>query len=104
MLAITMRRSPLKRKTSLKRKTPLRRTSTLRRTQLRKYSELRLAFLRRHVACWICGELATEVHHTAGRNGVRLCDFDHCMAVCFLCHKKIHDNPKWARENGFLEK
>lgn len=95
--------------TSLKRKTPLRasrglkRASRVRRTQLRHYSEKRLEFLRLHLFCQICEHrVSTEVHHRQGRNGKRLLDFSDCLAVCFSCHRKIHDRPKWARENGYL--
>jgi hypothetical protein len=24
------------------------------------------------------------------------------MAVCRPCHNKIHDNPAWARDKGYL--
>jgi hypothetical protein len=24
------------------------------------------------------------------------------MAVCFWCHRKIHDNPAWARARGYI--
>jgi hypothetical protein len=24
------------------------------------------------------------------------------MALCRACHRRCHDNPKWARENGYL--
>jgi hypothetical protein len=93
------RRRPLKRSTR-----PLRRASKVRRTQLTRYSELRLAFLREHLFCEVgrCKELSTQVHHLAGRNGQRLCDFTNCLAVCFLHHKQIHDHPRWAREQGYL--
>jgi 5-methylcytosine-specific restriction endonuclease McrA len=83
-------------------RTRLRRVSKVRASQLRTYSRLRLAFLRQHVNCWICGKVATEVHHVHGREGKKLYDFSHCLALCFQCHRKVHDNPKWARGEGYL--
>ena len=91
------RRKPLKRSTK-----PIRRVSKVRRTRLTKYAELRLAFLRERLYCEVCRKaVSTQVHHLAGRMGQKLCDFSRCLAVCFNCHRYIHDNPKWARENGF---
>lgn len=96
------RKQPLRRKKGLKQRTPLRRVSKVRQTQLRRYSAARLEFLREHIRCAICGQRSTEVHHKRGRIGVRLLDFENCIALCLRCHKKIHDNPKWARSAGYL--
>lgn len=99
-----MKRSPLRRKTPLRASRGLSRASKVRRTQLRKYSEERLSFLRAHLFCQICKKhVATEAHHKRGRIGKRLLDFEHCLAVCFWCHQKIHSNPRWARAAGYLE-
>jgi HNH endonuclease len=98
-----MRRSPLKRKTPLKRsRKTLRSASRVRATQLRIYSKNRLAFLRANPWCHLCGEVSTEVHHIKGRLGQLLNDFTNCLAVCFNCHRQIHDRPRWAREQGYL--
>jgi hypothetical protein len=85
-------------------RTRLRRASKVRRTQLTKYSELRLAYLREHLFCEVgnCKNMSTQVHHLAGRQGKRLLDFNNCLAVCFDCHRQIHDHPRWAREQGYL--
>jgi hypothetical protein len=32
-----------------------------------------------------------------------LCDKSTFMAACWFCHRRIHDNPAWAKERGFLE-
>lgn len=90
------RRKPLKRSTR-----PIRSVSKVRRTRLTKYSELRLAFLRERTRCQVCGATSTQVHHIAGRLGQRLFDFDDCAALCFGCHRFIHDNPAWAKANGY---
>jgi hypothetical protein len=99
-----MKHTSLKRKTPLKAKTRLRRVSKVRASRLREYSRLRLEFLRKHVQCMICGAIATEAHHKRGRIGKRLNDFVHCLAVCFFCHRRIHDYPRWAREQGYITK
>jgi hypothetical protein len=59
-------------------------------------------FLREHLFCALCQSLATEVHHKRGRIGQRLLDFEACMPLCFACHRFIHDNPRWARQMGYL--
>jgi hypothetical protein len=93
------RRKPLKRS-----KRPIRRASKVRRTQLTRYAELRLAFLREHLWCEVgdCKRSSTQVHHKRGRVGQRLNDFENVLAVCFFCHRSIHDNPKWAKMMGYL--
>jgi hypothetical protein len=92
----------MKRHKPLSRRSRLRRASKIRQTQLRTYSAARLAFLREHLLCAMCGKIATEVHHKRGRIGVRLLDFEACLPLCLSCHRKIHDNPGWARSQGFL--
>jgi hypothetical protein len=99
-----MKRSPLRRKKPLRASRGLRRASKLRRTQLREYSEKRLEFLRANLICHVCKKAtSTEAHHVRGRIGKRLLDFKYCLAICFGCHRKIHDNPKWARAEGYLQ-
>jgi len=98
-----MKRTSLKRKTPLRASRGLQRASKVRRTQLREYSDKRLGFLRTHVLCQVCErKISTECHHKRGRIGKRLLDFENCLAVCFDCHKKIHERPKWARDMGYL--
>ena len=86
----------------LRSRSRLRRVSKVRNTQLREYARMRLSFLRAHLHCQICGGISSEVHHKHGRIGQRLMDFEHCLAVCFPCHRYLHDNPRWAREQGYL--
>jgi hypothetical protein len=40
-----------------------------------------------------------DPHHPMGRRGDNLFHF---FYVDRMCHLKIHNNPKWAREKGFL--
>ena len=46
--------------------------------------------------------MATMVHHKAGRIGKMLNDTEQWMALCFLCHRRVHDHGAWAREMGYL--
>ncbi len=44
---------------------------------------------------------ATDIHHKSKR-GKNLSSQQTFMAVCRNCHTRIHDNPAWARELGYL--
>ncbi len=46
---------------------------------------------------------SSEVHHTNKRNGDRLNDEAFWAAVGRTNHTRVHDNPGWARENGWLK-
>jgi hypothetical protein len=74
--------------------------------QLRAYSIMRPIFLRSAPFCEVidCLNRSTEIHHTKSRIGEMLLDERYLMAVCFSCHRKIHENPKWARENNYLKR
>lgn len=41
-------------------------------------------------------------HHIRGRLGPLLCDTRFWLAVCQECHDRIHREPAWAREHGWL--
>jgi hypothetical protein len=43
------------------------------------------------------------VHHRNRRHGSLLLLMSEWLAVCRLCHSRIHDNPAWAREMGYLK-
>jgi len=80
----------------------------MRRVALRKqkenqlYAFLRLNFLARHPKCWVYPNLrSSEPHHILGR-GKYLNDTSTWMAVSRRAHRKIHDNPEWARSKGYL--
>lgn len=45
---------------------------------------------------------ATEIHHTNGRENDRLLDRSYWLAVSREGHQWIHNNPKKARELGWL--
>lgn len=87
-----------------KSKTPIPRRTEKRAAQEAQYSKDRKEFLARpeNMQCrvfpWM---LATEIHHIRGRNGEMLLDQKWWLPVSEPGHKKIENNPDWARENKF---
>lgn len=66
------------------------------------YRKLRDEYMDRHPNCEICGtNRDLTLHHKKTRE-YHLCDVDVFMTLCFTCHNKVHDNDKWARDNGYL--
>ena len=65
------------------------------------YKVARELYLNENPNCEVCGNFAMDIHHKAKR-GKNLCNMETFMAVCRTCHTKIHDNPSWARELGYL--
>jgi hypothetical protein len=70
-----------------------------------KYMVLRTEFFGRNKYCAVTGEIATEIHHTySGKDRSKhYLDTDTWLAVSRNGHNWIHDNPKEAREKGFLK-
>ena len=69
------------------------------------YRPLRDKYLSEHPVCEVkdCNRQTTNLHHKNGRRGKMLYNTDYFFAACSECHpKRIHENPKWARENGYL--
>jgi hypothetical protein len=59
--------------------------------------------LARYPHCQICAKRRSyDIHHTAGREGPMLLNHRYWMAVCRPCHTRVHENPAWAREKGYL--
>lgn len=96
-------------------RTPLKRVSSKRSKELREYAKLRKAYLEAHPYCqvWIQEgiingtslndpPLSTDIHHVRGRWHGRLNDTKYWLAVCRESHEKIHRNPAWAYERGYL--
>lgn len=87
---------------------PLQRTriakvSDKRAEQNAEYSKLREAFLKEHPVCQVCGSAeAEDVHHRAGRSNDLLCEVRYFLAVCRTCHNHIHDDPEFAKQNGYM--
>lgn len=74
-------------------------------SELKIYREVRDKYLQEHPYCEVegCGNKTTNLHHKAGRVGNLLYDVRYFMACCSDCHpKRIHENPKWAREKGYI--
>lgn len=62
-----------------------------------------------HPWCEICKtrgqsqwKIATDLHHKKGRNGDLLFDTRYFAALCRYHHDKVHNNPAWAKEKGWL--
>lgn len=84
---------------------------------IRRESPKRAALMRRYrarVKVWIKGKFcgvckiskATQVHHLKPRS-VRpdlILEVGNFLALCLPCHERIHSNPKWAYEKGFLKR
>lgn len=46
-----------------------------------------------------CVHKATQIHHKKGRIGDAL--YNDFLAICEDCHRKVEENPEWAKENGY---
>lgn len=98
-------------------RTPLRRRSkTSTRSKLLKvYEDRKKIYLAKAEGCEVCGcnpMSSLDLHHKAGRNGVsddgegnlehNLVNPLTFMAVCRMCHDRIHKFPRESREQGWL--
>ena len=73
--------------------------------ELAEYRTVRDRYLKENPICQVkdCSNPSTHIHHVNGRTGKRLYDVRYFMAVGGCCHpERIHENPTWARENGYL--
>lgn len=91
----------LKRNKPLRSKTPMNKVSSKHKKNLKEYSKVRKEYLMLHPFCEICGLPASDIHHKAKR-GKNLSNAETFLATCRLCHNKCHDNPAWAKENGYI--
>ena len=70
------------------------------------YNAIRELFLKAHEICECnpgkCFCLATQVHHTHGRDGLLLFDVRKWKAACLGCHNWIGDHMDEARAAGLL--
>ncbi len=124
------RKAAIKRPTAVLRKKPLAKMSAKRKVEKPLYDKLRAEFLAAHPYCqvWLkengftedrispngviyslSGPLrmwyvprSTQVHHGAGRYSGNYLKTETWWAVCQEMHEKIHRNPKWARERGYM--
>ena len=73
--------------------------------ELAMYRPRRDKYLKENTICEVkeCSKPSTHINHKNGRIGAMLYDVYFFMAVCNYCHpSKIHENPEWSRENGYL--
>ena len=73
--------------------------SKKRKSENKEYLALREVFLKGK-KCPVTGKKATQVHHKKGRIGTLLMDVKYWLAVSAEGHKKIEENPEWAKEMG----
>jgi hypothetical protein len=87
-----------------KKRKPIPKVSAKRAQQDKVYATLRKVFLEGKI-CPITNQKATEVHHTySGKDrSAHYLDVKTWMAVSRDGHNWIHDNPKEAREKGYLK-
>ena len=75
--------------------------SPTRALDAREYTKLKAKFFEERPRCEVCNAKSLDVHHMAGR-GRNYLKINTWMSVCRKCHDEIHQNPKWAREKGYL--
>jgi len=90
-------------RTPLKRTTYLNPMSKKRRKDAIEYKALREAFLKELPVCEVCQKSkSTDAHH-AEKRGKNYLRAETWLATCRPCHDKIHREPKWARQHGYLK-
>ena len=94
------RPDPKPEKQEKKPKTKIAPISKKRSKENKEYNTLREVFLTGKI-CPVTGQKATEVHHKAGRTGKLYLDVRYWLAVSREGHRKIEENPEWAKENGY---
>lgn len=79
------------------------RVSDSRRCQTNDYNIVATIYLALHPNCEACRYLpSAHVHHKAGKEGIWLVVVEQFMAVCFKCHRWIHDNPAEAMRRRWM--
>lgn len=95
--------------------------SRMRARQPKEYLRAKRQFFRQHAdrhggylsssgtslnsVCDVCHKRhPLSVHHVRGRVGGLRDDTKFFLAVCFKCHRWIHDNPEAARRRGWIAK
>lgn len=80
--------------------------SKKRSAESRIYAKQKKVFLEEHCYCFVCKRFIylplRDLHHVRGRAGKLYLDERFWKTVCRHCHKAIHENRKWAIEEGFL--
>lgn len=70
----------------------------------RRYNRVAKMYLKENQFCVVHADgcMATQVHHSKGRLGSLLFDTTYFLPVCDEAHLKIHANPAWAYQMGYL--
>lgn len=91
-------------RTKVKVVNPVKKITEKRSKQNQEYARLRDHYLEAYPACEVseCNNKSNQIHHVNGREGEKLIDTNFFLAVCPDCHKKIHANPKWAQDEGYV--
>jgi hypothetical protein len=79
----------------------MRKIAKRRAKQIREYGKVRKKYLAENPICAVCGGPADQIHHKAGREEQRLLDTRYFLPVDFKCHRRIEENPEWAKEKGY---
>lgn len=97
------RKTPLRAKQGFKKRGgSLKPVSDKRKVLNKEYAKARKEYFEKvQGRCEACGGQATDIHHKSKR-GKNLSNKDTFMAICRLCHDKVHANPAWAKEKGYL--
>ncbi len=79
---------------------PIPKQSDKEKERLKEYYVERERLLKEFPICQCCNILPSEeIHHKISRQfGI----MDHLVPICRTCHTKIHNEPEWAMENGWL--
>jgi hypothetical protein len=69
----------------------------------KEYNKLAKQFITLHPKCQVksCNAPSACVHHKSGRVGELLLNTKYFLAVCLPCHRKIEENPTWAKKEGY---
>lgn len=83
---------------------PIKKVSDKRNKQNQEYARLRDEYLKLYPACEVreCNNRSNQIHHVMGREGEKLTNPSYFLAICPDCHTKIHANPKWAQDEGYM--
>lgn len=92
--------APVKQVKQLKRTKP-KRVSDKRKDQNKVYGGMRLEFLILNPLCVCCGNLATEIHHAAGRSNDLLLEKKYWKPICSGCHRLVTEDSAWAIREGY---
>lgn len=106
-----MKRSPLRRRSQLRTTAPLRRRVRLKPRSAKRIAQApaRAALVARVLSerpvCEVCGqERSTALHEPLMRSsGGSILEEANTVAICWKCHRWIHDNPKEATAKGLLK-